>query len=542
MTPFHDVANARPRDGERSRAPARESDLDLYLARRFLPLGDGTIALADWSAQNLAWLRAAFPRAEFVCLTRTELNAAIVRRFGARLTEDAIHALDRRTPLLSARRVVTARQAALLSAAAAVLLVLACARPALLVQGLVGLMSVLFLLSVFFRALLALWGAAPREADCAVADPALPVYTILVPLYREAAVLPALTRALLSLDYPCGLLDIKLVVEADDLETVRACETFDGPFEVVSVPPSLPRTKPKAVNFALPFARGEFVVIYDAEDRPEPDQLRKAVAMFRVLPETTACLQARLAFYNAPENWLTGQFEADYQLWFGMLLQGLDRIGVPIPLGGTSNHFRADVLRDIGAWDPFNVTEDADLGIRLSQQGFRVAMLDSTTFEEAPTRIGVWIKQRSRWLKGYMQTWLVHSRQTRSLIARTGLKGFLAFQFFIGGAVLSAIVNPLLWIVCALSYVFPGLFPSGLAQLSATGAIGSNAILACLAVSAAIRCGDRRLLPCGLTVAFYWLLISVAAWRGLWHLVTKPFHWEKTTHGLSRHAADASDA
>ena len=225
-----------------------------------------------------------------------------------------------------------------------------------------------------------------------------------------------------------------------------------------------------------------------------------------------------------------------------MLLQGLDRIGVPIPLGGTSNHFRAGVLREIGAWDPFNVTEDADLGIRLSQQGFRVAMLDSTTFEEAPTRLGVWIKQRSRWLKGYMQTWLVHSRQTRSLIARTGLKGFLAFQFFIGGAVLSAIVNPLLWIVCVLSYVFPGLFPSGLAQLSAAGAVGSNAILASLAVSAAIRCGDRRLLPCGLTVAFYWLLISVAAWRGLWHLVTKPFHWEKTTHGLSRHAADACDA
>ncbi|HEX4294222.1 MAG TPA: glycosyltransferase family 2 protein [Rhizomicrobium sp.] len=296
------------------------------------------------------------------------------------------------------------------------------------------------------------------------------------------------------------------------------------------------------MNFALPFARGEFVVIYDAEDRPEPDQLRKAVAMFRALPQTTACLQARLAFYNAPENWLTRQFEADYRLWFGMLLQGLDRIGVPIPLGGTSNHFRIDVLRDIGAWDPFNVTEDADLGIRLSQRGFRVAMLDSTTFEEAPTRLGVWIKQRSRWLKGYMQTWLVHSRQTGSLVRQTGLKGFLAFQFFIGGAVVSALVNPLLWIVCVLSYVFPGLFPSGLEQLSAAGAIGSNSILAGLAVSAAIRCGDRRLLPCGLTVAFYWLLISVAAWRGLWHLVTRPFHWEKTTHGLSRHAAESADA
>jgi hypothetical protein len=305
MTPFHDVANARPRDGERSRLMARESDLALYLARRFLPLQDGTIALADWSAGNLAWLRAAFADAEFVCLTRSELNAEIVRRFGARLTEEAIRALDRRTPLLSARRVVTARQAAALSLAAAILLALACARPLLLLTALVVLMSGLFLLSVFFRARLALWGAPAREPPRAVADRDLPAYTILVPLYREAAVLPALTRALHSLDYPCGLLDIKLIVEADDLETAHACEMQDGPFEVVSVPPSLPRTKPKALNFALPFARGEFVVIYDAEDRPERDQLRKAVAMFRALPQTTACLQARLAFYNAPENWLT---------------------------------------------------------------------------------------------------------------------------------------------------------------------------------------------------------------------------------------------
>ena len=542
MTSFHDIANARLRDGERLPAAARESDLALYLARRFLPRADGTVVLADWGVENLTWLRTAFPDAEIVCLTRSELNAEIVCRFGARLTQDAVHALDRRTPLLSARRVVTRRQAALLSLTAAMMLALAWVQPSLLLIGLIALMSVLFLLSVFFRAVLALWGAPPRDAPCSVADRNLPAYTILVPLYREAAVLPALTRALLSLDYPCGLLDIKLIVEADDLETARACEALDGPFEVVSVPPSLPRTKPKAVNFALPFARGEFAVIYDAEDRPEPDQLRKAVAMFRALPQTTACLQARLAFYNARENWLTRQFEADYRLWFGLLLQGLDRIGVPIPLGGTSNHFRIDVLRDIGAWDPFNVTEDADLGIRLSQRGFRVAMLDSTTFEEAPTRLGVWIKQRSRWLKGYMQTWLVHSRQTGSLVRQTGLKGFLAFQFFIGGAVVSAIVNPLLWIVCVLSYAFPGLFPSGLEQLSAVGAIGSNSILAGLAVSAAIRCGDRRLLPCGLTVAFYWLLISVAGWRGLWHLVTRPFHWEKTTHGLSRHAAEPTDA
>jgi glycosyltransferase XagB len=537
MTSFHDSADARPRAGEPPCA-----DLDLYLARRFVPLEPGIIALADWSAENRAWLEHRFAGAELVFLTRSAWNAEIVRRFGASLSDEAILSLDRRTPLLSARRVVTAKQARTLVLASVAFLALACARPSVIVIALVGLMSALFLLGVFFRAALALAGAHARAPAPAAADGELPVYTILVPLYREAAMIPTLTRALLALDYPCDRLDIKLIVEADDLDTARACAELDGPFEVVSVPPSLPRTKPKAVNFALNFARGEFVVIYDAEDRPEPDQLRKAVAGFRAQPKNVACLQARLAFYNARENWLTNQFEADYRLWFGMLLPGLERIGLPIPLGGTSNHFRSNVLRDVGAWDPFNVTEDADLGIRLSQAGYRVAMLDSTTFEEAPTRLDVWLKQRSRWLKGYMQTWLVHSRATLSMARGSGLRGVFAFHVFIGGAVLSAIVNPLLWGVCALSLAFPGLFPDHMATVSAWGALGSNSVLMGLVTGAAIRCGDRKLLPCGLTVVFYWLLISAAAYRGLWHLLVKPFHWEKTAHGLSRHAAEDGDA
>jgi cellulose synthase/poly-beta-1,6-N-acetylglucosamine synthase-like glycosyltransferase len=338
---------------------------------------------------------------------------------------------------------------------------------------------------------------------------------------------PALARALLSLDYPRDRLDIKLIVEADDDATVGACERIaGGPFEIVRVPPSAPRTKPKAVNFALRFARGDYAVIYDAEDRPEPDQLRKAVAAFRRLPRRTACLQARLAFYNAEENWLTRLFEYDYRLWFAMLLPGLDRLSVPIPLGGTSNHFRKPVLSEIGAWDPFNVTEDADLGIRLSQRGYRVAMLDSTTFEEAPIRYDAWIRQRSRWMKGYMQTWLVHGRNTRSLIAHTGLRGFLAFQLFIGGAVVSAIVNPLLWIACAAS---------GEKVAAGTGALGSNALLTVLFVAASMRQGGFRLHA--LTVTLYWLLISIAGYRALWHLAVKPFDWEKTAHGVSSHAS-----
>lgn len=264
--------------------------------------------------------------------------------------------------------------------------------------------------------------------------------------------------------------------------------------------------------------------------------LKKAIARFARLPRTVACLQARLAFYNASDCWLTRLFALDYELWFGMLLPGLERIAVPIPLGGTSNHFRIAVLREVGAWDPFNVTEDADLGIRLSQRGYRVAMLDSTTFEEAPRRLGPWIRQRSRWLKGYMQTWLVHSRGARGLIANTGLRGFCAFQLFIGGAVLSALVNPLLWAVCIASCVGSWPMQGDLAFLPVIGAMGSNGVLIGLAAVASARGSDGRCSPYALTVTAYWLLISIAAYRGLWHLLTKPFHWEKTAHGANADA------
>jgi cellulose synthase/poly-beta-1,6-N-acetylglucosamine synthase-like glycosyltransferase len=211
---------------------------------------------------------------------------------------------------------------------------------------------------------------------------------------------------------------------------------------------------------------------------------------------------------------------------------------VPLPLGGTSNHFRAAVLRAIGAWDPFNVTEDADVGLRLAQFGYRVSMLDSTTFEEAPTRIGAWIRQRSRWLKGYMQTWLVHCRNPQGLIGKVGVGGFASFQLFIGGSVLLALVNPLLWTIFALSCVLPlpifgGFHGDLVSYASAAGAIGSNGLLTFLAISGPIRRGRAELAPYGLTVTLYWLLISVAGYRALWQLLTKPFHWDKTTHGLS---------
>lgn len=360
-----------------------------------------------------------------------------------------------------------------------------------------------------------------------------------ISLYREANVLPRLARELSHLDYP--KLDIKLIVEADDTETASVADRVakTGPFEVLHVPTGWPRTKPRACNYALLFARGEFTVIYDAEDRPERDQLRKAVTKFRASPAHLACLQARLSFYNAEEGWLPRLFTLDYMIWFWSLLPGLDRIGVPMPLGGTSNHFRTDVLRELGGWDPYNVTEDADLGIRIAQLGKRVSMLDSTTFEEAPTTLSAWHKQRSRWLKGYMQTWLVHTRDPFALWKRIGPWGFLAFHLFVGGAILSALANPFLWLVFVLSLFLHWQLPGGalgssLMIASGGSVIGGNAILTALAVLGPLRRGRETLAPYGLTVTVYWLLISLAAFRALHQLVFNPHHWDKTAHGISR--------
>jgi len=477
--------------------------------------------------------------ADGLCARSVEI-AATVERIGTALTEAAISGLSRRMPLLSARRIATTVQSAQLLALAGTLLALFATDPLQSFDCAVRLLSAIFLFAVLVRALLALVGTRDRTAGSErSADSTLPLYTILVPLYREAPMVPGLIAALEALDYPKDLLDVILVAEADDQDTVAACHACARVFiATLAIPPSRPRTKPKAINFALSFARGDYLVVFDAEDRPEPDQLRKAVAAFRDSPPNVACLQARLSFYNSGDCWLAAQAQADYRLWFGRLLPGLARLGVPVPLGGTSNHFRTQLLRDVGAWDPFNVTEDADLGMRLARAGFRVAMLDSTTFEETPATLRGWMKQRSRWLKGYMQTWLVHSRSSRQLIASAGLRGFLAFHFFIGGAVASAVANPILWLTALLSCVFPSTFGAtrDAAAFAIGGALGGNVILALPIVATTPLRGDEGW-GVALSVPIYWLLISAAAYRGFFQLLLRPFHWEKTMHG-----AEASHA
>ncbi len=384
---------------------------------------------------------------------------------------------------------------------------------------------------------IAIEARALREED-------LPVFTVLVPMFREAAMLPTLAQGLRNLDYPLGKLDIKIVLEAGDTETIEAARELglEGVFEIIIVPRSQPQTKPKACNFALRFARGEYLVIYDAEDRPEPDQLRKVVATFRRAPANTACLQCRLNYFNAEENWLTRMFTLDYALWFDEVLPGLERLGMPIPLGGTSNHFRTDVLRELHAWDPFNVTEDADLGIRIGQKGYRVGVVDSTTFEEASCRAGQWLRQRSRWMKGYMQTLLVHTRRPLQFVRSAGALGLLGFVFFIGGTVLAGLLNPLFWLfyliwLAAGAANLDVIFPNSLLYLCLFNLLAGNGAFTYLLMLAPIRRGWLELIPYSFTLFAYWVMISAAAYRALWQLLRDPFHWEKTEHGLSQHSA-----
>jgi len=378
---------------------------------------------------------------------------------------------------------------------------------------------------------------APRELDAL--GEWRPTYTVMVPLYREAGVVRSLLAGLRRLDYPADRLQILLLCEADDSETLGALlDANPGPpFEIVRVEPSYPRTKPKACNIGLARARGRYLVVYDAEDRPEPDQLRKAVAAFRKLPRSVVCLQAKLEYRNPRTNLLTRFFAAEYSAFYDMLMPSLARHGLPVPLGGTSNHFRTAALRDLEGWDPYNVTEDLDLGMWIARRGWRVEILGSVTWEEANSRIGNWVRQRSRWLKGYIQTYLVHMRSPRRLRRELGTLNFVAFQVLVGGTPMAALVNPFMWALTA-AYVVTGsafiahLFPGPVFYVGMTSMVlGNFAFMYCLVTGCLLRAQPRNA-KWMVLAPLYWMLMSIAAWKASIQLILRPHYWEKTRHGL----------
>jgi cellulose synthase/poly-beta-1,6-N-acetylglucosamine synthase-like glycosyltransferase len=369
-----------------------------------------------------------------------------------------------------------------------------------------------------------------------------PTYTIFCPLYKEAEVLPQFAAAMSRIDYPKEHLQIMLLLEEDDTETQKKAKELNLPsyFETVIVPNSLPKTKPKACNYGLSKARGEFIVIYDAEDVPEQTQLKKAIIAFEHLGPKTICIQAKLNFYNPKQNLLTRVFTAEYSLWFDLVLTGLQSIQGPIPLGGTSNHFRAEHLHIIEGWDAFNVTEDCDLGIRLVKQGYKTAIVDSTTLEEANSSFPNWFRQRSRWIKGYIQTYFVHMRKPQELFKNWREPHILTFQLVVGGKVMSLFINPILWIITIVyfwqravvaPYVEP-LFPPLVYYLAVVSLIFGNFFYLYYYMIGCAKRGYDDLLKYVFFVPLYWLTMSAAAWKAVYEIFRKPHFWQKTVHGL----------
>lgn len=394
-----------------------------------------------------------------------------------------------------------------------------------------------------------------EEEIAAVDERELPIYTVLVPVYREKEVVRKLIANISSIDYPQHKLDVRILLEEDDHETIDIIHKMGLPsnYTPIIVPKSMPKTKPKACNYGLLTARGEFVVIYDAEDRPEPDQLKKAYLAFKNLPKEYVCVQAKLNYFNSTHNRLTRLFTQEYSMWFELLLVGIMQTDIPIPLGGTSNHFRMSFLKKVGGWDPFNVTEDADLGIRLYRFRYKTVVLDSRTWEEANSKVGNWVRQRSRWIKGYMQTWLVHMRHPIAFFKTVGLRGFIGFQAMMLGTPLLPLINPFFWGMMVLWYatgagwireLFPGMlyymatvqFVFGNFAFTYMNIIGMYQVIRDCAVKGS-QPFSYGLIKYALLTPLYWVLMSVAAYKALFQLIKKPFYWEKTDHGLSEETA-----
>jgi hypothetical protein len=383
--------------------------------------------------------------------------------------------------------------------------------------------------------------ASPRRT---LFSHALPSVTVIAALHDEAPVVAGLVQHLAQMDYPRDRMDVALVIEADDWDTLRAAHTAAKanagrlPVRVMAVPPVGPRTKPKALNFALQRTTGDLVAVYDAEDAPAPQQLRAAAEAFAADP-AMGCVQAPLGWYNRSENWLTRLFALEYAAQFHVMLPLFLRMGWPLPLGGTSNVFARDALVACGGWDSHNVTEDADLGFRLARHGWKTGMIDHGTLEEAPVSRQAWIAQRSRWLKGHAISWCVHMRHPGGLVTESGLGAMASLQASLGMNVLSALMHGpaalfVMWVVA--SHLAAGQLPWIIVPvLTGYGA----AILA--AARGARRAGFRPRATDLAMLPVYWLLQTPAAIRGLREIASQPYVWAKTAHGVTAQHRMAPD-
>ena len=492
----------------------------------------------------------------FGVATSSDIRNLALHVFRVEIADEAANELFRQNPALSARVVVSAAQRNGFITLLAVTLIAVMLWPSGVIITLLTLMSLVFLAGTVFKYLVAMRGAkydvverVTAEQVAALTDSELPIYTVLVPVFREANIVGQLVANLGSIDWPAEKLEVLILIEEEDTLTRDALAAASPPanFHVVTIPKGSPQTKPRACNVGLFFATGEYLVIYDAEDTPDPDQLKKAYLAFRRGGDKTVCIQASLNYFNAEENVLTRMFTLECSYWFDYMLAGLDAADLPIPLGGTSNHFRTSALNELGGWDPYNVTEDADLGIRASALGYRVGVVNSTTMEEANTSVPNFIRQRSRWIKGYMQTTLVHARRPRQLIREIGVRRFLSFALLIGGTPLTFLgVLPLyavtLFTIFIPTQVLSQFFPVWLLWICLINFIIGNSVMVYVSMMGPYKRGTFNLTLWALLNPIYWILHSIASYKALWQLITKPHYWEKTEHGLTAHTSSGVDA
>jgi glycosyltransferase XagB len=498
------------------------------------------------SARNLSELAVERPAliAQFELTTTHDFNRFLAEHAGGVLAQQAAEGLSQRWPELSAVSRARTRwqkfwRAAIILGIAGVIAI-----PSLLGEEIwSGVLTATFVVFAGFRFLGCLVPRLPAPKRRHLPDAELPIYTVMIALYREATSVAPLLQAISDLDYPREKLDVILVTEADDDMTRQAIARLQPMphVQVITVPAIGPQTKPKALNYALPFARGSFVAVFDAEDRMEPTQLRVALDAFTHHGPEVACVQASLSIDNAAESLLSRMFAAEYAGQFDVLLPGLSALRLPLPLGGSSNHFRTDVLREVGGWDAWNVTEDADLGIRLARFGYRCVTFASTTYEEAPVHFNAWLRQRSRWMKGWMQTTGVHLRRPWRLWRDVGPVKALGVAIIAGSNVLTALAYPLLLVEIALfvgragvtgsvsGFLVDMLMPLHLTAISA----GYFATITVGLMGLARR---RQMHHAWILIfaPLYWGLLSIAAWRALWQLLREPHRWEKTQHAVSR--------
>ncbi len=485
--------------------------------------------------RHLSLLNRTFGHVRMAIATEALLTEALQRAFGPTLAQDA----ETRAPTQqSCRSWSRLRPGALGLVLAMSFLAVALLAPLVLFAVLLALAFLSATAFGLLRAVTGILSLWPPRRDGDILLHHLPTISLLVPLFEEDRIAAHLLQHLGRLDYPRASLDLILILEEGDATTAATLTDAKLPpwIRVVTVPRGQVQTKPRALNYALEFCRGSIVGIYDAEDAPASDQLRCVAKAFATAGKDVACLQGCLDFYNAQSNWLTRCFTLEYATWFRIILPGLARLGLPVPLGGTTLFFRRAALEKLGAWDAHNVTEDADLGLRLARAGYRTELIPTVTQEEATSRFVPWVRQRSRWLKGYALTYGVHMRRPRSLWQDVGPFGFLGVQVIFLGSFLQVFLAPVLWSFWLLLFGLPNpldpLIPPGILSAMGLTLIALEVTMIAVGVQAARIAGHRDLMVFVPTLHVYFPLAMIAAIKAVWELFFRPFYWDKTSHGL----------